>query len=228
MLITLENLTKSYGNHKALDNINLILPQGKIIGLLGPNGSGKTTLIKVLVGLLRQFSGSVKINGIPLGEETKAMISYLADKNAIPTFWSIQESCRFFADFFADFDKDKAQKILHTLKLDEKSKIKSLSKGNQEKVALMLTLSRNAKLYIFDEPIAGVDPVARENVFKLILENYAKDASVILATHLLNDVQKIIDEAIFLKEGKVALYQSLEQILSQYPSLEEAFKESFK
>ncbi|MBO5137613.1 MAG: ATP-binding cassette domain-containing protein [Spirochaetaceae bacterium] len=228
MLVELENLSKSFGKTKALDNINLCLEKGKIIGLLGPNGSGKTTLIKVLMGLLRQYTGTAKINSIAVGDATKAMISYLPDKNHIPSFWTVKEACSFFADFFADFDTSKAKKIAESLNLDMNARIKKLSKGNQEKVSLMLTLSRNAQLYIFDEPIAGVDPVARDMIFSLIMEHYHKEASVIISTHLVHDVERILNEAVFLKNGKILLHKPVQEITSQGNSLEAVFKEEVK
>lgn len=228
MLVEIENLSKSYKKQLALDNVNLSLPPGKIIGLLGPNGSGKTTLLKVLMGLLRQYSGNVKIKGLTVGESTKAFISYLPDKPHSLSFKTVQEACNFFADFFEDFSMEKAQLIANSLDIDMKARIKSLSKGNQEKVSLLLTLSRNAELYIFDEPIAGVDPVARDQVFNLILEHYHKEASVIIATHLIHDVERILDEAIFLKKGKIVLYKNVKEITSQGISLEDSFKEEFK
>ena len=176
MLVTISHLSKSYDSTRAIDNLSLQLESGRIVGLLGPNGSGKTTLIKVLLGLLRQYDGSVQILGKSISDESKAYISYLPDKNHIPLHWNFEYACKFFADFFVDFDMGKALSLCAQLGLNPKQKLKHLSKGNREKIALILMLSRKAKLYIFDEPIAGVDPVARDLVFKLILENYDKNA----------------------------------------------------
>lgn len=227
MLVEISHLSKSYDSTLALDDLSLQLESGKIIGLLGPNGSGKTTLIKVLLGLLRQYSGEARILSKPIGDESKAHISYLPDKNHIPLHWNFAYACRFFADFFADFDIEKAQHLCAQLKIDPRKKLKHLSKGNREKVALTLMLSRKAKLYIFDEPIAGVDPVARDLVFKLILDNYHKDASVLIATHLIHDVEPILDEAIFLSHGRVLAHRSVAEFQAGGLSLEGAFKQAF-
>ncbi|GAD18876.1 ABC transporter ATP-binding protein [Helicobacter fennelliae] len=231
MLIQISQLSKTYGVNVALNDINLQISQGKIIGLLGPNGSGKTTLIKVLMGLLKQYSGSVLINQNPLNDSSKALISYLPDKNCIPLEWSISYALKFFSDFFADFDSYKAKELASQLNLNPYAKIKTLSKGNKEKIALILSLSRQAQLYIFDEPIAGVDPIARERVFKLIMDNYNKQASVIIATHLVYDVQKILDEVIFLDRGQIKLHKPISEILTEHSNLanlEEIYKEYFR
>lgn len=252
MLLEIENLTKYYGKKLALDNVSLHLSEGKIIGLLGPNGSGKTTLIKVLLGLLKRYEGEVKFLGKTLNDNSKAYISYLPDKNHIPTSWNLKEAFEFFSDFFSDFDKERAEHLTQRLKLDKKLKIKTLSKGNQEKVALLLTLARKARLYILDEPIAGVDPVARDEVFSLIMEycrgdfgNASENAhnishssdktpynpTVIIATHLIYDVERILDEAIFLSFGKILSHKTVAdftQNKSENPiNLEQAFKEFF-
>lgn len=227
MLVEISALSKRYDSTLALNNLSLTLQSGRVIGLLGPNGSGKTTLIKVLLGLLRQYEGSVKILGEPLSDRTKAHISYLPDKNHIPLHWSIGYACGFFADFFDDFSLDKAHTLLKQLKLDQSKKVKTLSKGNREKLSLALMLARQAKLYIFDEPIAGVDPVARDFVFKLILDNYNKDASILIATHLIYDVEKILDEAIFLANGSVLAHSSVAALTANVDSLEAAFKQAF-
>lgn len=227
MLVEISHLSKSYDSIKAIDNLSLQLEGGKIIGLLGPNGSGKTTLIKVLLGLLRQYDGSVKILGKSISDESKAHISYLPDKNHIPLHWNFEYACRFFADFFVDFDLGRAQSLCAQLRLNPKQKLKHLSKGNREKVALILMLSRKAKLYIFDEPIAGVDPVARDLVFKLITENYDKNASVLIATHLIHDIEPILDEAIFLSHGRVLAHKPISAFTADKLTLEQAFKQAF-
>ncbi len=231
-LIEISHLSKTYGSNIALNDISLTIQPQKIIGLLGPNGSGKTTFIKILLGFLRQYIGEVYIEGKSINDPTnatlsKSFIAYLPDKNHIPLDWSIDYACGFFEDFFADFSKSKARDLCKQLNLNPLSKLKTLSKGNQEKVGLLLTLARNAKLYIFDEPIAGVDPVAREQVFNLILENCNKDASIIIATHLIYDVQKILDEAIFLSYGRVLLHKPISELVTEQKNLEEVFKEYF-
>lgn len=228
MLVEIKNLSKKYKQNFALKEVNLNLPRGKVIGLLGPNGSGKTTLIKVMMGLSRQYTGSVKINGVVAGDTTKAMISYLPDKPHSLSFKTVKEACNFFSDFFQDFDLEKAITLASSLGIDMNAKIRALSKGTQEKVSLLLTLSRNAELYIFDEPIAGVDPVARDQIFSLILENYHKKASVIIATHLIHDVERILDQAIFLGNGKVLLHEDVKALTSEGHTLETLFKEEFK
>lgn len=227
MLVEISNLSKRYDSTLALNNLSLTLQSGRIIGLLGPNGSGKTTLIKVLLGLLRQYEGSVKILGEPIGDTTKAHISYLPDKPHIPLHWKIDYACRFFADFFEDFDIHKAHSLMEQLQLDRSRKIKTLSKGNKEKLSLALMLARQARLYIFDEPIAGVDPVARDFVFKLILDNYNPSASILIATHLIYDVEKILDEAIFLANGSVLAHDSIAALTANTANLESAFKHAF-
>lgn len=251
MLLEIENLTKYYGKKLALDNVSLCLKEGKIIGLLGPNGSGKTTLIKVLLGLLKRYSGEVKFLGKPLSDNSKAHISYLPDKNHILISWNLKDAFCFFSDFFEDFDKNRAQRLSDRLKLDMNLRIKTLSKGNKEKVALLLTLARKAKLYILDEPIAGVDPVARDEVFSLIMEycrgdfsdnssedndknaniNKPYNPTVIIATHLIYDVERILDEAIFLSFGKILSHKSVADFTrkdKENPiNLEQAFKEFF-
>ncbi|OBV29344.1 hypothetical protein BKN38_07675 [Helicobacter sp. CLO-3] len=227
MLLEIDHLTKRYGATLALNDLSLRLSEGKVMGLLGPNGSGKTTLIKVLLGLLRQYSGEVRFLSRPIDDDSKAHIAYLPDRNHLPLNWSIEYACSFFADFFADFSTHKAHALCDILKLSKTAKIKQLSKGNKEKLALLLTLSREAKLYIFDEPIAGVDPVARDLVFDLILNNYAQGSSVLIATHLIYDVQKILDEAIFLSNGSVLAHKSVEEFTAGGLNLEEAFKEAF-
>lgn len=266
MLLNIQNLTKFYGTKLALDSVSLNLQEGKIVGLLGPNGSGKTTLIKVLLGLLKRYSGEVKFCGEPINDMAKAYIAYLPDKNHIPLHWNLKWAFEFFGDFFGDFDYERAGDLSERLKLDTKSKIKTFSKGNKEKVALLLTLARKARLYIFDEPIAGVDPVAREEVFSLITK-YCKNTqkalqdtsleslpnnsnepnnpnsqaslksskehnpSVLIATHLIYDVEKILDEAIFLSYGKVLAHKSVADFTRngrENPiNLEQAFKEAF-
>lgn len=251
MLLNIQNLTKFYGTKLALDSVSLNLQEGNIVGLLGPNGSGKTTLIKVLLGLLKRYSGEVKFCGELINDMTKAHIAYLPDKNHIPLHWNLKEAFEFFGDFFGDFDYERAGDLSERLKLDTTSKIKTFSKGNKEKAALLLTLARKARLYIFDEPIAGVDPVAREEIFSLIMKYCKKDTSleslpnspnsaqsskdynpsVLIATHLIYDVEQILDEAIFLSYGKVLAHKSVEDFTRngrENPiNLEQAFKEAF-
>lgn len=227
-LIKIDHLTKKYGNLIALKDVCLDLPKGKIIGLLGPNGSGKTTLIKILTCLLHQYEGNVTIDGKKLGIETKKIVSYLPDRNVLPKKMKVIETIEYFADFFDDFNKDKAIGLLKGLQIDLNMRFSDLSKGMKEKVQLVLVLSRNAKLFIFDEPIAGVDPAARDVIFELILKSKREDATIIICTHLISEVERILDYAVFLKNGVVTLRNDVEQIRkASGKSLNEVFKEVY-
>jgi len=227
-IISIRSLTKKYGDFVALDNVSLEIPKGKIIGLLGPNGSGKTTLIKVLTCLLNKYEGKVLIDGNELGIETKKIVSYLPDRNVLPGKMKIKDIVEYFGDFFDDFEKDYAIKLLTSLDIDLNRKFCQLSKGMKEKVQLALVLSRKAKLYIFDEPIAGVDPAARDVIFELIMNSKREEASIIICTHLISEVESILDYAIFLKNGVVTLRNDVESIrLNSGKSLNEIFKEVY-
>ena len=228
-LIKINNLTKLYSNTVALSNVNLELPKGKIIGLLGPNGSGKTTLIKIITNLLSQYQGEVYIDGQKPGVYTKSIISYLPDVNYLDEKWNGNQAIDFFKDFYQDFDENKARSLLNKLEIPVNKRLKELSKGTKEKLQLILVLSRNAKLYIFDEPIAGVDPATRDLIFDLILENYNKEASIIISTHLIAEVERILDEIVFLKNGQVVLSGNAEEIRKENnKSIDELFREIFK
>lgn len=228
-LIKINNLTKLYSNTVALSNVNLELPKGKIIGLLGPNGSGKTTLIKIITNLLSQYQGEVYIDGQKPGVYTKSIISYLPDVNYLDEKWNGNQAIDFFKDFYQDFDENKARSLLNKLEIPVNKRFKELSKGTKEKLQLILVLSRNAKLYIFDEPIAGVDPATRDLIFDLILENYNKEASIIISTHLIAEVERILDEIFFLKKGQVVLSGNAEEIRKENnKSIDELFREIFK
>ena len=228
-LIKINNLTKLYSNTVALSNVNLELPKGKIIGLLGPNGSGKTTLIKIITNLLSQYQGEVYIDGQKPGVYTKSIISYLPDVNYLDEKWNGNQAIDFFKDFYQDFDENKARSLLNKLEIPVNKRFKELSKGTKEKLQLILVLSRNAKLYIFDEPIAGVDPATRDLIFDLILEDYNKEASIIISTHLIAEVERILDEIVFLKNGQVVLSGNAEEIRKENnKSIDELFREIFK
>ena len=215
-LVTCKDLTKRFGNHTALDHLNLSLDSGKIIGLLGPNGSGKTTLLKLLNGLLTPSEGEVLIAGNHPGIETKRIVSYLPDK-------------MYYSDFFEDFDMSRANAMLESLKISPKDRLKTMSKGTKEKVQLILTMSRRAKLYCLDEPIAGVDPAARDYILSTILNNYEPDASILISTHLISDVENILDEVIFIQEGQLKLHASVEDIrMQEGESIDSYFREVFK
>ncbi len=223
------DLSKSYGPVKALDHVNLNLEEGKIIGLLGPNGSGKTTLIKLASRLLVPTEGSITICGKEPSPETKAMVSYLPDRNYLPDWMCSEDLLDMFEDFFADFDRARAIEMLGSLNIDMKMPLKKMSKGTKEKVQLILTMSRHAKLYLLDEPIAGVDPAARDYILRTIISNYDENATVLISTHLIADVENVLDEAIFLKEGQVVLHQGVDELKeSTGKSVDEYFREVFR
>ena len=228
-LVTCRGLSRSFGEVQALDNVNLSLPSGRIIGLLGPNGSGKTTLIKILNGLLQPSAGEVRIAGNAPGVETKKIVSYLPDRGYFPEWMRVGDMIELFADFYADFDRVKAAEMCRVLGLDEKLPIKTLSKGTREKMQLMLVMSRAAKLYLLDEPIAGVDPAAREFIMRTILTNYSEDGTVLISTHLILDVEQVLDEAVFLRQGQVVLHESVDSIRERTGgSVDQLFRDMFR
>lgn len=228
-LLQLHHLSKSYKHHEALNDITLKIPSGKIIGLLGPNGAGKTTLIKILNGLLMPTSGEVVIDGYHPSIETKKIISYLPDTTYLNEHTKISNALDFFEDFYEDFSRKKAEDLLFDLDIDPNSLMKNLSKGNKEKVQLILVMCRQAKLYILDEPIGGVDPAAREYILKTIISNYREDATVIISTHLISDIESILDEAIFLQKGEVVLSGDIDDLRAEYgQSINNIFKEKFR
>ena len=229
-LIECKGLTKRYGNVCALDKVDLEIPAGGgIVGLLGPNGSGKTTLIKLLTGLLQPTEGSVRICDKPVGVETKAVVSYLSDFYSLIESYTVREELDYYADIFADFDRCKAETMLRDLGITDNLKVKTLSKGTKEKLALILTLSRNAKLYIFDEPIAGVDPAAREYVLNTILSNRSEDSTILLSTHLISEIEQYFDHVIFLRQGRVVLSGKADDVRAEHgQSIDALFREVFK
>lgn len=229
-ILTCEALTKRYEKDKtALDGVDLHVSFGRIVGLLGPNGSGKTTLIKLANGLLQPTGGSIKIAGMAPGPDTKALVSYLPDADWLPDWMRVEQLVEMFGDFYADFDPAKASEMLAKLNLSPKAKLKTLSKGNKEKVQLILAMSRNARLYLLDEPIGGVDPAARDYILSTILNNYQKDATVVLSTHLIGDIEPILDEAIFLKDGRVFAHRNAEELReTEGKSVDAYFREVFK
>ena len=229
-ILTCEHLTKAYGKEKtALNGIDLNLDFGRIVGLLGPNGSGKTTLLKLANGLLQPTEGVVKIAGMIPGPETKEIVSYLPDAAWLPDWMRVEQLVEMFRDFYADFDPAKANEMLEKLELSPKAPLKSLSKGNKEKVQLILAMSRNARLYLLDEPIGGVDPAARDYILNTILTNYSRDASVIISTHLIEDIEPVLDEAVFLKDGKIFAHRAVDDIReTEGKSVDAYFREVFK
>ena len=211
-IIEYRNLTKVYKNVPALNGVNLDIPAGRIVGLLGPNGSGKTTLIKLSVGLLTPTTGTVMIDGNVPGPQTKAVTAYLPEKSYMSEWMSVESIVSYFADFYRDFDKNKAYEMLSRLGIDPKRTLKTLSKGTKEKVQLVLVMSRAAKVYFLDEPIAGVDPAARDYILNTIIRNYSENASVIISTHLIYDVENVLDDAIFIRNGQIVLADSADNI----------------
>ena len=228
-ILECRNLKKLYTPNTGLQDINLTLERGKIIGLLGPNGSGKTTLIKLINNLLVPTSGSITIGGYEPGIETKKIISYLPDRTYLNSWMRIGDCLRYFAAFYDDFDTNKAYDMLKRLNLDASSRLKSLSKGNKEKVQLILVMSRNAQLYCLDEPIGGVDPASRDYILNTILSNYNENGTVLISTHLISDVENILDEAVFLKNGCVYMHASVDDIrMQQGKSVDALFREVFR
>lgn len=228
-LVKIKGLTKSYDKRKnALDHLELTIPSGRIIGLLGPNGSGKTTLIKLLAGLLMPNEGEILICGKEPGAETKAVVSYLPERTYFRSSMRVKELIEYFQDFYADFRPERARELLGNLKIDENASLKTLSKGTKEKVQLIMVMSREARLYLLDEPIAGVDPAARDYILRTIISNYNEDATVILSTHLISDIEQILDEVIFIKAGRILLQDSVENIREQQgKSVDAYFREVF-
>lgn len=228
-LLTCRNLTKNYGGFVALNSINLTVESGRIIGLLGPNGSGKTTLIKIMNGLLTPTSGELLINGNVPGVETKKQVAYLPDNSYLNSWMTVEQIVKMFSDFYADFRPELAYEMLARLGITPKAKLKTLSKGNKEKVCLILVMSRNALLYVLDEPIAGVDPATRDYVISTIINNYNPEASVIISTHLIADIEQILDEVIFINQGNVILQKTVDDIREENgKSVDELFREVFK
>lgn len=228
-LLEIQGLHKTYGKKTALNDINLSIEPGHIIGLLGPNGSGKTTLIKIICGLLQPTGGSVLVDGNPVGPESKAIVSYLPDKTYLDESMTVETAIDMFKYFYDDFDEKRAEEMLSSLNIDPKNKIKTLSKGTKEKVQLILVMSRRAKLYILDEPIAGVDPAARDYILRTIISNFEPSASLIIATHLISDVEPVLDEAIFLQDGNIRLYKPIDDIRAENgKSVDALFREVYR
>lgn len=227
-LIEVEHLSKSYGSHKVLEDISFAFEGGQIIGLLGPNGSGKTSLIKILVGLIKDYSGNAFIDGHPADPHTKAMVAYLPEKTYLPDWMRCVDAIEYFADFFADFDRDKAYRMLQQFELPPKQTIKSMSKGMQEKLQLLLVMCRNAKLYILDEPLGGVDPAARAFILDTIMRNHPAGSTILLSTHLIHDVQEIFDSVLMIGRGKVLVKASVQELCADGRTIEDVFKEVYQ
>jgi len=228
-LIECRGLYKSYGLRPALRGVDLEVGPGRIVGLLGPNGSGKTTLIKLLCGLLRPTTGTLAVDGEQIGPYTKSVVSYLPDRMYFADWMRAVDLFDLFRDFYAGFEYEKAIDMCHSLGVEPRDRLKAMSKGTKEKVQLVLVMSRAARLYLLDEPIAGVDPAARDFILRTILTNYNEDGSVLISTHLISDVEKVLDEAIFLKEGKVMLHETVDNIREKEgKSVDALFREIFR
>lgn len=228
-LVEILGLTKAYDEyHVAVSGISLTLPRGKIIGLLGPNGSGKTTLIKMLNGLLVPTEGSIRIGGKPVGVETKAHVSYLPDRTYLSGNKRVKQILDYFGDFYKDFSRERAMGMLQSLGIEPEARMNTLSKGTKEKVQLILVMSRQADLYVLDEPIAGVDPAARDYILRTILNNYNPNSTVLISTHLIGDVEQVLDEVIFMRYGHLVLYTSVDNIREKHgKSVDAYFREVF-
>ena len=224
-----KNLCKRYGSVQALDNVSFTVEPGRVVGLLGPNGSGKTTLIKLANGLLTPTGGELLINGQKPGKTTRAQVSYLPDRPCLPEWMSAEKLLNMFSDFYADFQPDKAREMLEKLGIDPKQKIKQMSKGTREKVQLILVMSRKAELYLLDEPIGGVDPATRDYILETIIRNYNPSASVVISTHLIADVEQVLDDVIFINRGRIVLKSSVDDIREQQgKSVDAYFREVFR
>lgn len=228
-VVRCQGLTKKYGGLIALNSVDLSIESGKIIGLLGPNGSGKTTLIKIINGLLTPTSGTVTIDGDLPGIATKAKISYLPDNNYLNSWMTVGQIVDMFRDFYDDFRPQLAYEMLAKLGITPEVRFKTLSKGNKEKVSLILVMSRNARLYVLDEPIAGVDPATRDYIISTIINNYNPEASVLISTHLISDIEQVLDEVIFINNGRIMLKRSVDDIRAENgKSVDELFREVFR
>lgn len=228
-LLECKNLSKYYSGKCALDRIDLTIESGKIVGLLGPNGSGKSTLIKMISGLLKPSDGQLKVAGKDVGVETKKIVSYLPDHDYLNDWMKVEDIITMFEEFYDDFDRKRAVDMITKLNIDTKQQLKNLSKGTKEKVQLILVMSRHANLYLLDEPIGGVDPAARDYILNTIISNYEENATVIIATHLIADIEQVLDEVIFINQGKIALQSTVDDIREQQgKSVDSLFREVYK
>ncbi|NLA76464.1 MAG: ABC transporter ATP-binding protein [Clostridiales bacterium] len=227
-LVKVDGLFKSYDDHTVLSNVSFVLDTGHVVGLLGPNGCGKTSLIKIMTGLIHDYSGNVRIGGQAPGEFTKGIVAYLPEKTYLHDWMRTIDAVDYFADFYSDFDRTKALDMVRRFDLPEKQKAKSMSKGMQEKLQLLLVMCRNARLYLLDEPLGGVDPAARSVILDVILGNYSPNSTILLSTHLINDMERILDHVLFLGNGTILIDEDAESLRRKSgKSIEETFKEVF-
>ena len=228
-IIEINGLTRNFGSLTALDDIDITLEPGRIVGLLGPNGSGKTTLIKILNGLLQPTSGSVRIKGNAPGIETKKIVAYLPDRNALPDYMNAKQLMELYADFFEDFDRTAAAAMIEDLGIDMEQTMKKMSKGTREKLQLCLVMARKAEVYLLDEPIGGVDPATRDYILRTIISNYNENAVVIISTHLISDIESVLDDVIFIREGRIVMSGAADEIREEKgESIDELFREVFR
>lgn len=228
-IVEFKDVHKSYSKKEVLKGVNLNIPKGKIVGLLGPNGSGKTTMIKLMNGLLQADEGSIEIKGMKPSKETKKIVSYLPERTYLNDWMKVKDILEFFHDFYEDFDVQKANEMIKSLKIDKNEKLKTMSKGTKEKVQLILVMSRKADLYILDEPIGGVDPAARSYILKTILTNYNEDSTLLIATHLISEIENICDDILFISNGEIVLQGNVDEIREEKgKSIDALFREEFK
>ena len=228
-ILECRNLSKRFGSVQALDEVTLKIEPGRVIGLLGPNGSGKTTLLKLANGLLTPTSGEILIDGYAPGKDSRRLVSYLPDRPYLADWMKVRQLLDFFEDFYADFDRDRATEMLLRLNIGEDMRIKEMSKGTREKAQLILVMSRRAKLYLLDEPIGGVDPATRDYILDTIIRNYSPEAAVIISTHLIADVEQVLDDVVFINQGKIVLQSSVDEIREEHGmSVDQYFREVFR
>ena len=228
-ILECQRLTKRYGNFFALSDLSFTLERGQIIGLLGPNGSGKTTLIKLINGLLVPSDGQIAVNGCAPGVESKKIVSYLPDRDCLPSQIRVKDALTLYSDFYSDFSMERAAKMLDALEIDRHSRLSALSKGTKEKVQLILVMSRDAQPYVLDEPIGGVDPAARDYILRTILTNYSENATILISTHLISDIENVLDHVLFLKAGHLVLNEAVDEVRTKYgKSVDSLFREVFR
>lgn len=228
-VLEIKNVHKKYLSHPVLEGVGFSIPRGKIVGLLGPNGCGKTTILKLISGLLQLDEGEIRINGICPGQQTKSMISYLPERSYLNDWMKISDILNLFSDFYTDFDRERAEQMLTDLKISKEEKLKTMSKGTKEKVQLILVMSRRASLYLLDEPIGGVDPATREYILHTILKNFDENSSILITTHLIQDVETIFDQVLFLNQGKIVIDGEVDEIREKYgKSIDGLFQEVFR